>query len=166
MTNQAEMFEYAWRAALLAKVMFTRRTDLDVRAEVEPWDLFVELLDGDAHTGQVFAIEVKATLKPEGLGRVLGTGEVALRGEWLQHVEREAERDKDAPFPVCFIGVAMTTDTGYFAWIRRPVRDGSADGLVTERPEHLLPFTDESVDEIVANVREWYRQRRRHAAAV
>lgn len=166
MTNKVETPEYAWRAELLAKVMLTRRPDVTVRHPAEPWGLLVDLLDGEAHTGQVFAVEVAATLRPEGLGRPLESGEITLREEWLERLAREGSRAIDAPFPVCFVGFAMTTDEGYYAWIRRPVRDGSAEGLVTERPEHLLPFTDGAVDDVVTTVREWYRQRRRHATAV
>lgn len=171
MTTTIEMPEYAWRAELIAKVMFTRRADINVvhaeaRGAHHGWDLVVELLDGDAHTSQVFAVEVKATLKPDGFGHVAENGEVALHNEWIEKIARDAAKAADAPFPVCLIGFAMTTDTGFYAWIRRPVRDGSSAGLVTERPEHLVAFTDATVDEIVASVREWYRQRRQHAAAV
>jgi hypothetical protein len=165
MTDRLDMPEYVWRAELLAKVILTRRSDIEVRHPVRPWDLLVELLEGESHTGQVFAVEVGATLRPEGFGRADENGEVAVRAEWRHKLRVEVERAKDTPFPVCFVGFAMTTDQGYFAWIRRPVRDGTSEGLVTELPEHLFPFTNEVVDDIVTSVREWYRQRRHHAAA-
>lgn len=164
MTAPIDMPEYAWRAELLAKVMFTRRADLAVTHAAGPWDLMVELLDGDRSTGQVFAVGVKATLRPEGFGSA-AAGEIALRREWIEQIESDATRARDTPFPVCVVGFAMTTDEGHYAWIRSPVRDGSGTGLVTEYPEHLLPFTDEAIDAIVTRVRAWYRQRRPQAAA-
>ena len=103
-TTTIEMPEYAWRAELIAKVMFTRRADLNVvhaeaRGAHHGWDLVVELLDGDAHTSQVFVVEVKATLKPEGFGHVAENVEVALRNEWIQKIARDAAKAADAPLP-------------------------------------------------------------------
>lgn len=161
-----EMSPYEWRAEMLARVMFTRRSDVVVRAPASPWDLLVELLeDGDA-TGQVFAVEVKAFLRPTDLGRAVDHGEIALDRDGVELLARVSQHVRDVPFPVCFIGFAMSTDEGYSAWVRRPVNDGSAEGLVTEAPEHLTPFTDHAIAEIIDTVRGWYRRRRSHAAAV
>lgn len=166
MSASLETPDYGWRAELLAKVALTRRPDLAVLDAARPWDLVVELLDGDARSGQVFAVDVTAALRPEDLGQELDHGEIALRPEWIERIRDAATRATHAPLPVCFVVYAMTHDRGYYAWIRRPVRDGSPEGLVTEHAEYLLPFTREALDEIVALVHEWYRLRRRHAAAI
>lgn len=161
MTTAEEPFDWKWRAGLLAKVMLTRSPDVVIVRQDGRWNVLAELLEGGASTGQLFAAEVGAALEPELLGRVRADGEVVLHEDWKQTVEGVAQRQRDTPFPVCFVAFEMARDRGCYGWIRRPV----GDRLVTEHPEELRPLTDEAVDEIVRDVRTWYAQRSPRAAA-
>lgn len=138
------------RAEALAIVHLTRRDDLRVERNVFAHgpELLVSIVRDGEMTGRQFGVALKA--------RVSGARPPRVDKPSLQ---RERERYRDVPFPVCLFLFFMEDDSGYHRWMVEPsVHDGEPR---LERGSRLgfEALTDAALGRIVDDVNAWYDAR-------
>lgn len=136
-----------FRAVQLAIVHLTRRDDVAVIQEPQDYgvDLLVSLQEDGRNVGRLLAVQVKAVRSTMSLSRV-------------GHDSGPADASFSAfRFPLCLFVFSMEDDQGYWRWLRRPVSDASANRrLTTEQDETLHRLTDQTIDQILNAIRDWY----------
>jgi hypothetical protein len=149
--SKTEAWYVSQRAEALAMMYLTRRDDLVVSHPSVDYgiDLVVQLLENGAVSGRMFGVELKAADSSEDIQRRLRS---ALRGV----VARQAAVFKDLPFPVCLFFFAVDRDVGYYAWVVEPVAEAGALRVAASQAHEFRELNDESINEIVTEVREWY----------
>ncbi len=138
------------RAEALAVVHLTRRDDLRVGRNVFDHgpDLLVSVVRDGAMTGRQFGVSLKA--------RVTGARPPRVERASLQ---RERERYRDVPFPVCLFMFFMEDDAGFFRWIVEPTMHGGEARLERGTRLSFEPLTTEALGRIVDDVNAWYDAR-------
>ena len=138
------------RAENLAIVHLTRRSDLSIQRmrSDQGLDFFVEILEQQKPTGQVFGVELKAreTLSQTELPALL------LNNKNLKYAQT-------LPFPVCVFLFEMEGDRGFYTWLKSPLSEKEAWG-----PETWKSLNSEALDEIITLVIDWYNQKKRVGA--
>jgi len=138
------------RAAALATVYLTRRTDLDIRAETA--DVGIDLLVGLHPEGKEglrqLGVQVKGVLSA-----VTADHANKILGPNMQKMLHYGP----FPFPVVLFFFAMENDQGWYAWAAEPViaTDGSPK-LRQHGDADCHPLDERAIDEIVDRVDRWY----------
>jgi hypothetical protein len=149
--TKTEAWYVGQRAEALAMMYLTRRDDLAVTHPSLDYgiDLVVQLLENGVVSGRMFGVQVKATRSRDGLQRRMNAA--------LQDVfAKQGGIISDLPFPVCLFFFALDTDVGYYAWLVEPAGEaGLLRAKASQAPE-FRELNDESIGQIVADVRRWY----------
>ena len=142
------------RAENLAIVYLTRRPDLSIqRMEANRGlDLFVEILENEKPSGQVFGIQLKATAacSPADMPTDL------LKDNSLKYAQ-------NLPFPVCLFLFEMEHDRGFYTWLKAPVSREQSEEQ-NQDLEEWRSLTPDSLNTLIRQVTAWYQQKQQVAA--
>lgn len=143
------------RAESLALMYLTRRKDLIVQRQETDYglDFLITIGKGQAPTGRIFGLEVKAALS---LGEVK-KDEPEIPNRFTKH---ERSLYGELPFPVCLFFFTMENDKAYYRWIKEPVVEtDKAPKLEIPKAKVLKSLGTAELNKIVSKVNRWYDKR-------
>ena len=137
------------RAARLAFVYLTRRSDLDVvpAPSNRPLD-FVVRLAADPATEQLFGVEAVGQ-------RALDKAVHEPSGAWIFTHDGGAAVDKES-IPVCRFLLVMDGDRGFYRWLKEPLVADGQPALHVHAVSTFQELDDTALDKIVGQVTAWY----------
>jgi hypothetical protein len=158
--TKTEAWYVSQRAEALAMMYLTRRDDLVVTHPSLDYgiDLVVQLLENGTVSGRMFGVQIKAAHSSDGIHKRLKTALSDL-------VAKQGSLFKDVPFPVCLFFFALDRDVGYCAWVVEPAGEAGALRVARSHGREFRELNDESIEEIVADVRQWYATKRASEAS-
>lgn len=154
---EAEPWYLTERAKQLAIVYLSRREDLVIRQESAATDsgvdLLVSLTKAGNYTGRVFGVQVKGLQSYKKIRRAPDSGNLVFDlKQWRFPLE--------LPFPLCLFIFVMEDDTGYYTWLKPPTSNfGKQTSLRFQTTKELKPLATKVIDQMVAEVAEWYESR-------
>lgn len=161
MSSRSQAWEDGMRAEALAKIVLTRRKDLqiltgDPLSKTNDVDFVVRVSSEGKFDNWIFGVEVK--------GRKRVTESLVF--ETAKRVERSLQNS----IPTCLFVMNTNTEKGWYVWLLRPApgdqRNIDLISLHNEASGHFTlgdyvhELTDEGVESIVEQVKTWYTRRR------
>ncbi|MDO6435143.1 hypothetical protein Q4E93_31295 [Flavitalea sp. BT771] len=133
-----------WRAEKLGYVYFSRLSDLIINEPNLPlFDYLIDIGENHKQTGRLFGVEVKP----------YNNETRKLNGSFSNDY-------KNIAFPALLVMFDNNDDHGYYRWIKKPVKDGHL--ALDSSGNDVVELNDHSLNEIVAEVKDWYS--RQHIA--
>lgn len=138
------------RAARLAFVYLTRRSDLDVSPAPSnrPLDFLVRLIGDPSGTEQTFGVETVGK-------RSLGKAGHEPSGAWIFTDEGNAAAANES-IPVCVFLFVMDGDRGFYRWLKEPVVADGKPALHFHADGGFQELDAAALDKIVDQVTAWY----------
>lgn len=130
-----------WRAEKLGYVYFSRLSDLIINEPNLPqFDYLIDIGENEKETGRLFGVEVLPYNEN-------------INGTFSKEYQ-------NITFPALLVMFDNQNDKGYYKWLKKPVENGQ---LVLETSKNSIEnLNDHSLNEIVAEVKDWYS--RQHTA--
>jgi hypothetical protein len=156
---EPQLFER--RAIALAIVLLTRHPDITVTHALPDagYDLDVRIAKEGSISGRVFAVELKARLSLQRLGR-LTDDTLRLSNDLRSGLSRSQKIMSDLPYPLLLIVFAMDTDRAFHAWLREPVFSRMfRRQLTSPKIEYATAWENDTHLKVVNVVNEWYDTR-------
>ena len=132
-----------FRAEKLAYVHFSRLRDLIITEDngLKKFDYLIDIAEGQQSTGRIFGVEIKDLSSKRDIDLLIGNY-------------------TNITFPSLLVLFDNETDKGYYKWIKQPKDNGRLE--LSEDSHEVKDFTQDSLIQIVDQVKNWYG--RRHAA--
>lgn len=128
-----------WRAEKLGYVYFSRLNDLIINEPNDSDKLFDYWIDiGENHkpTGRYFAVEVKSFNNKK------------------NPAELVPDEYKNLAIPALLVLFDNNNDRGYYAWIKKPEKNGELVFNLTK--EAMADLNNDSLNTIVTEIKDWY----------
>ncbi|MGN6562697.1 MAG: hypothetical protein ACTHMU_08560 [Thermomicrobiales bacterium] len=173
----AEPWFVAERAEALAVVYLTRRHDIDVipvssAASHPGYDLLVQLRQGDAATRPSFGVVVKGARSPR-----RATGGTRPASFPVAYTAREFAPNT---IPICIFLFTVDDELGFYRWLQQPYVTPQGQAILRynlpttdqrlEQPDRIIlntavaPLDNQVIEQLIAQVVQWYEARRRASA--
>lgn len=147
------------RAEQLAYLFLTENGSLSVsrpQSEEDGLDFLVQIPGRSSGSAPQFGVQVKGKKASPFLN-----GHAAppfLEAPGMKPNGRHAR----SSLPLCLFLFFVDSDASYFRWLQEPVLE-KYGGLRSNETREFRPLTQETLDEIVATVRDWYAFQRKAA---
>jgi len=129
-----------WRADRLGYVYFSRLKDLIINEPNDQlFDYWIDISENHKPTGRLFVVEVKSFDND------------SLKRTDLVPVEFENLR-----FPALLVLFDNNNDHGYYAWIKKPEKNG---GLRFNPVKDVAELNNDSLNTIVTEIKDWYSRK-------
>jgi hypothetical protein len=136
------------KAKALAMVLLTRRDDLEIRETKAEngLDYTVRIKSEEGAGPRAFGILIRATMSPATIEQANAQMRPTMGGLVATQVL----------MPVCVFYFTVKDDRGYYTWAHEPVLEKGQARLRARREPDCRPLDDESLEQILSLVGNWY----------